>query len=70
MNESVKVFGRLLAVLKAEGIIDDLEIKYISGIITKEEFEEKYNELYSKDKLFKTIFMPFDPTGGKSNESN
>ena len=70
MNDTAKIFGRLLGVLKAEGIIDDLEIKYILGSITKEEFEKKYNKLYSKDNLFKTIFMPFDQTGGKSNESN
>ena len=60
-KELLELIGRFLGVLKAKGVINDLDIKYILCTIDKEEYENKLKELYSKDKenLFKAIFAPF-----------
>ena len=57
------------ALLKAKGVIDDLDISYIKGELSAEEYKEKYHEQNSLNNLFNQMFMSVYPTNDKEKNS-
>lgn len=45
------------ALLKAKGVIDDLDISYIKGELSVEEYKEKYKEQNNLNNLLNQMFM-------------
>ena len=57
------------ALLKAKGVIDDLDISYIKGELSAEEYKEKYREQNSLNNLFNQMFMSVYPTNDKEKNN-
>ena len=57
------------AILKAKGIIDDLDISYTKGELSADEYKKKYKEQNSLNNLFNQMFMSTLPTNDKENNN-
>lgn len=57
------------AILKAKGIIDDLDISFIKGELSADEYKKKYKEQNSLNNLFNQMFMFTLPTNDKENNN-
>ena len=63
-----ELVGKLRAVLKVHGAIDDLDISYIKGEITDEEYVTKYKEQYSLTNAFLSVLGTIPTTDNKEKE--
>ena len=61
--------NRTRALLKAKGVIDDLDISYIKGELSADEYKKKYKEQNSLNNLFNQMFMSSYPTNDKENHN-
>ena len=61
--------NRTRALLKAKGVIDDLDISYIKGELSADEYKKKYKEQNSLNNLFNQMFMSTLPTNDKENNN-
>lgn len=61
--------GRTRAVLrKVHNVIDDLDISYIKGELTEEEYIKKYKEQNSLSNVFMSLFNSIPTTDDKEKE--
>lgn len=61
--------GRTRAVLrKIHNVIDDLDISYIKGELTEEEYIKKYKEQNSLSNVFMSLFNSIPTTDDKEKE--
>lgn len=63
-----ELLGKLRAILEFHGAIDDLDISYIKGELTEEEYIKKYKEQNSLSNAFMSLFNSIPTTDDKEKE--
>ena len=61
---------RTISILKAKGVLDDLDISYIKGELSADEYKKKYKEQNSLNNLFNQMFMSTLPTNDKEKNND